>query len=138
MHNDLKTDNKPPNGYADGQNRGSSGECRINQLCRRMRGQQRKRPKNGGQISKSSLNQLQKTEAELRTLLRQPRTAATPDDAVLAQFQEMSDAWNVQQLDETLEFFADGAPATEMSAEKARAVAERATAATANVENRLD
>ncbi len=86
----------------------------------------------------SSLNQLQQTEAELRSLLRQPSTQATPADAVLAQVQELSDAWNVQQLDEILEFFADGAPATEMSAEKARAVAERAAAATQNVGNRLD
>ncbi len=29
MHSDLEIASKPPNGYTDGQNRGSSGECRF-------------------------------------------------------------------------------------------------------------
>ncbi len=29
MHSDLEIASKPPNGYTDGQNRGSTGECRL-------------------------------------------------------------------------------------------------------------
>ena len=29
MHSDLEIASKPPNGYTDGQNRVSSGECRL-------------------------------------------------------------------------------------------------------------